>query len=218
MDEELKKSIVKTGTTTLGLVCKDGIILAADKRATFGGLFISHKRIDKLLPITDKVYVTTAGSVADIQLMIKLTKAEIRLKILRTKMEPSIKEIASLFGMLVYENIRKFSPILGITAFLIGGVDNKGFWLFDIGPDGSALERKDFVSTGSGSVVAYGVLEDSYREGLSIDDGVKLAVKSINAAMQRDTPTGSGIDVVVIDKNGARKVIEEEVKQVFIKK
>lgn len=218
MDEELEKSIVKTGTTTLGLVCKDGIVLAADKRATLGGLFISHKRVDKLLPITDKIYVTTAGSVSDIQLLIKLTKAEIRLKKLRTKMEPSVKEITNLFGMLVYENIRKFSTILGITAFLVGGVDDKGFWLYDIGPDGSALEHKDFVSTGSGMVVAYGVLEDSYREGVSIDDGVKLAVKSINAAMQRDTPTGSGIDVVVIDKNGARKVVEEEVKQVFIKK
>ena len=219
MDEELKKSIVKTGTTTIGLVCKDGIVLAADKRATLGnGIFIGHKKIDKILPITNKISVTTAGSVSDIQLIVKLTKAELRLKKMRTKMEPSVKGTSSLFGMLVYENIRKFSPILGVTAFLIGGIDEKGFALFEVSPDGSALEHKDFVSTGSGMVVAYGVLEDAYREGLSIDEGVKLIVKALTAAMQRDTPTGSGLDVVVIDGSGSRKVIEEEVKQVFIKK
>ncbi len=219
MDEELKKSIVKTGTTTIGLVCKDGIVLCADKRATLGqGIFIGHKRVDKILPITDKISVTTAGSVSDIQLLVKLTKAEIRLKKLRTRVEPSVKETASLFGMLVYENIRKFSPILGVTAFLIGGVDDKGFWLYEVSPDGSNLEHKDFVSTGSGMVVAYGVLEDAYKKDMTVDEGVKLAVKALSAAMQRDTPTGSGIDVVVIDKNGSRKVVEEEVKQVLIKK
>ena len=219
MDEELKKSIVKTGTTTIGLVCKDGIVLCADKRATLGqGIFIGHKRVDKILPITDKISVTTAGSVSDIQLLIKLTRAEIRLKKLRTKIEPSVKETASLFGMLVYENIRKFSPILGVTAFLVGGVDDKGFWLYEVSPDGSNLEHRDFVSTGSGMVVAYGVLEDSYKKDMNLDEGVKLAVKALSAAMQRDTPTGSGIDVVVIDKNGTRKVVEEEVKQVLIKK
>jgi len=219
MEDELKKSIVKTGTTTIGLVCKDGIVLAADKRATLGeGIFIGHKSVDKILPITDKISVTTAGSVSDVQLLIKLTRAEIRLKKLRTKMEPSVKETASLFGMLVYENIRKFSPILGVTAFLVGGVDDRGFWLYEVSPDGSNLEHKNFVSTGSGMVVAYGVLEDSYKEDMGIDDGVKLVVKALTAAMQRDTPTGSGIDVVVIDKNGTRKVVEEEVKQVLIKK
>lgn len=219
MEDELKKSIVKTGTTTIGLVCTDGIVLAADKRATLGeGIFIGHKRVDKILPITDKINVTTAGSVSDIQLVVKLTKAELTLKKLRTKIEPSVKETANLFGMLVYENIRKFSPILGITAFLVGGVDDKGFWLFEVSPDGSNLEHKDFVSTGSGMVVAYGVLEDSYKKDINLDEGVILAVKALNAAMQRDTPTGSGIDVFVIDKDGARKVIEEEVKQVLIKK
>ncbi|MCL6500615.1 MAG: proteasome subunit beta [Candidatus Pacearchaeota archaeon] len=219
MEEELKKSILRTGTTTIGIVCKDGVVLAADKRATLGeGIFVGHKRVDKVLPITDKISVTTAGSVSDIQLLVKLTKAELKLKLLRTKMEPSVKETASLFGMLVYENIRKFSPILGVTAFLIGGVDDKGFWLYEVGPDGSALEHKDFVSTGSGMVVAYGLLEDSYKEELSLEEGVKLAVRALSAAMQRDTPTGSGIDVVVIDKKGTRKVVEEEVRSVLVKK
>lgn len=221
MEEELKKNIARTGTTTVGIVCKDGVILAADKRATMGGdgtLLIGHKKFDKILFITDKIAATTAGNVSDIQLIVKLTKAELRLKYIRTKIEPGVKEAANLFGTLTYENIRKFSPIIGISAFLVGGVDNKGFWLFEIVPDGSVMEHKDYVADGSGSVIAYGVLEDAYREGLSIEEGIKLAVRAISAAMQRDTASGSGIDVVVIDKKGARKVVEEEVKSVLVRK
>jgi len=208
--------IVKSGTTTVGLVCKDGIVLAADKRATIGeGRFIAHKAMKKILKITDKIAVTTAGLVSDIQLLVKLTKAELSLKQLRTKAEPTVREAANLFAMLAYQNIRKLSPIIGVTEFLVAGIDNKGFWLFEVSPDGSVSEYKDFVSTGSGMVVAYGVLEDSYKKEMSVEEGIKLAVKALNAAMQRDTPTGSGIDVVVITKEGVKKVLEEEVKQVL---
>ena len=218
-DDELKKSIAKTGTTTVGLVCKDGIILGADKRVTMGeGLFIAHKAFDKILPITDKIAVTTAGVVSDVQLLVKLTKAELKLKFLRTKLEPSVKESASLFAMLAYENIRKFSPIIGVAAFVVGGIDDEGYWLFDVFPDGGVSEHKDYVSTGSGSIVAYGVLEDAFRPDMTVEEGVKLVVKALSAAMQRDTPTGSGLDVIVIDREGVKKVVEEEVKQVLMKK
>lgn len=222
MDEEIKGKIRKTGTTTLGLVFKDGIVLAADKRMTLGGgggaLFVGHKKFNKILPITDKIWVTTAGNVSDCQFIVKLTKAELRLKKLRTKIEPGVKPTANLFGMLTYDNIRKFSPIIGISAFIVGGIDDEGFWLFEVSPDGSVVEHKDYVSDGSGMVVAYGVLEDSYIEGMTQDECVKLAVRCVNAAMQRDTGSGEGIDVVLIDKKGARKILAEEVKHVLVKK
>lgn len=219
MTDELKKSIARTGTTTIGMVCKDGIILAADKRVTLGeGIFIAHKHFDKILPVTDKIAVTTAGVVSDVQLLVKLTRAELKIRELRTKVEPTVKETANLFATMTYENIRKFSPIVGVAAFLVGGVDYRGFWLYDISPDGGIAKHNDFVSTGSGMVVAYGVLEDSYRSDMTTDEAVELAVRALSAAMQRDTPTGSGIDVIVIDKNGVRKVVEGEVKQVFTRK
>jgi len=220
MEEELKRNVARTGTTTLGIICKDAVILAADKRVTMGegALFISHKKFDKILPITDNISVTTAGNVSDVQFIVKLTKAELRLKQIRTKVEPGVKETANLFGMLTYENIRKFSTIIGISAFLVGGVDKKGFWLYEVVPDGSVVEHKNYVSCGSGSVVAYGVFEDAYKDNMSVDEAVKLAVRAVSASMQRDTASGSGIDVVVIDKNGVRKVVEDEVKQVLIKK
>ncbi len=222
MEEEVKKNLKKTGTTTMGLVFKDGVVLAADKRVTLGGdggaLFIAHKKFDKIVPITDKIWVTTAGNVSDCQFVVKMTKAELRLKQLRTKAEPTVKETANLFGMLTYENIRKFSPIIGISAFLVGGVDDNGCWLYEVSPDGTVIEFKDYVCDGSGSIVAYGVLEDSYKEGMSQDDTVKLALRAVNAAMQRDTGSGEGIDVVLIDKKGARKILTEEVKHVLVKK
>jgi len=220
MEDEIKKNVKKTGTTTMGLVIKDGIILAADKRVTLGGegvLFVGHKKFDKILPITDKIWVTTAGNVSDCQFVVKLTKAELKLKQLRTKSEPSVKEAANLFGMLTYENIRKFSPIIGISAFLVGGTDKDGFWLYEVSPDGSVVQHKDYVCDGSGMVVAYGVLEDSYKEDMPAEEAIKLAVRAVNAAMQRDTGSGEGIDVVLIDKKGARKVLTEEVKHILVK-
>lgn len=218
--EKIEKNIVRSGTTTLGLVCKDGIVLAADKRATTGeyASIIAHKRVDKIFLITDKIAVTTAGNVSDIQLLLKLTRAELKLKQLRTKIEPGVRETASLFAMLTYENIRKISPLIGISAFLVGGIDKKGFWLFEVVPDGSLMEHKDYVSNGSGSIVAYGLLEDAYKEDMTVEEGIKLAIRAISAAMERDTPSGSGIDVVTITKEGAKKVLTEEVKQILVKK
>lgn len=221
MDEEIKDKVRKTGTTTLGLVFKEGIILAADKRMTLGGggaLFVGHKKFDKVIPITENIWVTTAGNVSDCQFIVKLTKAEIRLRKLRTKIEAGVKSTANLFGMLTYENIRKFSPIIGISAFLVGGVDNEGFWLFEVSPDGSVVEHKDYVCDGSGMVVAYGVLEDSFKENMAKDEAIRMAARAVNAAMQRDTGSGEGIDVVLIDKKGARKVLAEEVKHVLVKR
>ncbi len=215
--KELRGKLVKTGTTTIGIVCKDGVVLAADRRAT-ADYFIAHKNVSKIVPVTDNIAVTTAGLVSDIQLISKLTKAELKLKQIRTKIQPTVREAANLFATILYHNIRKFSPILGIAAFIVGGVDTKGFWLYDTSPDGAALEYKDYVSTGSGSILAYGVLEIQYTPDMTIKEGVKLAVKAVNTAMQRDIASGSGIDVVTITKEGIKKVFEEEVKQsVYVK-
>ena len=220
MNAEVDKKILKKGTTTIGIACKDAIILATDKRMTYGGgggpLFVGHKKADKVYLINDRMAVTTAGNVSDIQYTLKLARSELKIKKLRTKKEPTVKEVANLYGMIAYEGIRRYSPIIAIMGFLVGGVDEKGYWLFQVDPDGSVVEHKNYVADGSGMIVAYGVLEDSWKENLSIEEGIKLAVRTVNASMQRDTGSGEGIDVVVIDKNGAKKVMEEEVKHVLV--
>ena len=201
--------IMKTGTTTLAIKCKDGIVLAADKRATAGN-FIANKRVDKIFEVAKNMALTTAGSVSDIQLLTKLIKAELRLKLIRTGRKPNVKEAANLLSGMVYQNVRQFTTIPGISQFVFAGYDNSGFYLYDIYPDGSLTEEDDFVSSGSGSVIAYGVLETQYKKDMSVDEGVKLALKSINAALQRDSASGNGIDVVVIDQKGVHKILTKE--------
>lgn len=210
MDEDFK-NITKKGTTTIGIVCKEGIVLAADKRVTLGGQIVSNKKVDKVVKITDNMAVTTAGSVSDIQLVVKLIKAELNLKRIRTNRESTIKESVNLLGSIVYQNIRKFSPILAVTGFLVGGKDNAGLYLYNVGPDGSIMIEDDYSSVGSGMEFAYGVLDTLYKSGISIQDGIKLGIKAVNAAMQRDTATGEGIDVVTITKEGVKKVLTKKV-------
>lgn len=202
---------LKTGTTTIGLVCKDGLVLAADKRATSGYL-ISWKKFDKIISITDNVAVTVAGTVSDVQLLVKYLKAELKLKSIRTGRESSVREAANLLANFVYNNIRKFSLIPGISHFIVGGKDTAGFHLYDLSPDGSIVEVDDYISSGSGSVMAFGVLETLYKKGLSVDESVKLAAKGINAAVQRDIASGNGIDIVTITKDGIKKVFSKELE------
>ena len=203
---------VKKGTTTVGLVCKDGVVLAADKRATFAGRIIADKNVDKIVQISDNMAITTAGTVSDVQLITKLIKAELTLLKIRSGREVSVKTTANLLGAIVYQNIRKFSPIPGITGFLLGGKDSSGFYLYELGPDGSVLEHKNYATDGSGMDMAWGVLDTLYKDGLTIQDGIKLGVKAVNAAIQRDAATGEAIDVFTITKDGVKKAFTKRLE------
>ncbi len=200
-------NVLKTGTTTVGIVCKDCIILGADKRAT-AGHFIASKDVEKVVKINDYMAVTTAGTVSDIQLMVKLIKAELKIKEIRSNFKPSVKEGANLLAGMVYANIRKMSMIPGISHFLVGGFDKAGH-LYDLYPDGSISDIKDFVASGSGSMMSYGVLESSYKPGLSKEEGINLVVKAINASIQRDSASGEGVDVMVINKDGVTLALQK---------
>tara|TARA_Y100000310_G_C20698091_1_gene827164 strand:- start:4127 stop:4768 length:642 start_codon:yes stop_codon:yes gene_type:complete len=206
-----QKNILKTGTTTVGIVCKDGIVLAADKRATAGHL-IASKRAKKVEEITDNIAVTMAGTVSDAQLLIRLVQAESRLKSMRTGQEPFVKETANLMARMVYNNIRKMSMIPGIAHFLMGGKDRDGLFVYEIFADGSIQKIDDFISSGSGSVMAYGVLESQYTKDITVENGIKMAVTCINAAIQRDSASGNGIDVVTITADGMKRVIDHDLK------
>ena len=205
----MEQDIMKTGTTTMGLVCKDGIVLAADRRAT-AGHFIAAKKIEKVLKITDNIAVTIAGTVSDIQLLIKIIRAELKLKHIRTGKVNTVKEAVNLLSGIVYNNIRKFSIIPGVSHFIVAGKDISGFHLYDLSPDGSITEEKEFVSSGSGSVMVYGLLETVYKKDITIKEGIALAVKGVNAALQRDSASGNGIVVYAITDTGVQKVMEKE--------
>lgn len=204
-----ESNVMKTGTTTLGLICKEGIILAADKRATAGYL-IAQKDTPKIVKVTDNIAVTMAGSASDGQMLIRFLQSELRLNKIRTKRDVTVKEAANLMARMVYNNVRTPSMLPGISHFLMGGKDQIGFYLYDIFADGTISDVKDFISSGSGSVMVYGVLETIFKKDMSIDEGKKLAIKCVNAAVQRDIASGNGIDVFTITKQGAKKVFAKE--------
>ena len=196
------ENVKKTGTTTIGIVCKDGIVMAADKRVTAGN-HIANSKYQKIAVVADNVAITTAGLVSDAQLLTKVIKAEIKLKEVQTGRKISVKEAVNTLSGLSYQNIRMTG---GIVGFLVGGSDNTGYTLWDVGVDGSILQNEEYVSDGSGSVFALGVLENDYRKDMSVEEGAKLAVKALNVAQKRDNASGSGFDVVTITKDGIKKI------------
>ena len=129
----------------------------------------------------------------------------------RRERKASIKESANLLGTMIYNNIRRFSAIPAITGFLLAGRDENGVYLYELYVDGSVTLFDDYAADGSGFMFAIGVLENSYKKGIGINEGIKLAVQAINAAIQRDAATGNGIDVVAITKDGVKKVYEKEI-------
>lgn len=200
---------LKTGTTTVGIITNEGVVLAADMRATAGN-FIVNKDVDKIHQIADYMAVTMAGGVSDAQLLVKLIKAELNLKKLRTNRNPTVKEAANLLSSMVYKSIRQMVP--GISHFLLGGKDNDGFHIYDIYPDGSITKVDDYVSSGSGSVFAYGVLETLYKPELTLEEAKELVAKSVNAALQRDSASGGGINIFTVTSEGVRRDVHKVVK------
>ena len=201
------------GTTTVGIVCKDGIVLAADKRSS-AGYRIVDKKADKLHRIADNMAVAMAGLVSDAQLIVKLSRSELMLKKIRSDAtEVTVKEGANLIANILYSNIRRPSMIPGIVGFLLAGKDNAvGFSLYDLGIDGSISLHDDYVSDGSGSDLALGVFEAMYKKGITVNEGASLALKAISAAISRDMPTGNGIDIITITDKGVSEVITKPVE------
>lgn len=215
MDAELKKHVHKTGTTTVGIVCSDGIVLAGDRKVTLGSgdtvVYVATKEEDKVIPVTDNIIVSTAGNFSDLQRIIKLIKSELKLKELKSKQKTSIKEAANLFTNIVYQSIRQMSTIISITHFLLAGYDKEGFYLYEIGADGTLSKVEKYQSTGSGMIQADPILDLEYKKDITTEEGIKLVRKCINASRQRDIGSGKGIDVFVVKENKIKKVLSQEV-------
>ena len=196
---------LKTGTTTIGIVCSDGIILAADKRMTAGN-FIADRETEKVVPIVDDIAVTTAGTVSEIQRLIKLLRAELKLLEVRTTRKVTVKEAANLLTTMNYYGIRQMGE-WALAAFLVAGKDINGFSLYDVSPDGVIKKQEKYTADGSGMVFALPIIESKWKKEINIQEGIKLAAEAINAAQLRDNASGSGFDVWTITQDGLKKVL-----------
>jgi len=197
------------GTTTIGVVCEDGVILASDSRVTMG-FYVAHKQGKKVYQIDEHLAMTIAGSVADAQKAVDILTLNARLYRINLGRPLPISSAARLLSNLLFS--ARYVPLL--AQVLVGGVDDTGPHVFSIDPFGSLTEEK-VVSTGSGSPVAYGILEDKFREGAPVKEMLPVIVKAVNAAMKRDAASGDNFNVAVIDSKGYRELGEKEKKQLL---
>lgn len=196
------------GTTTVGIVCTDGVVLATEQRATMGH-FIASKTAKKIYQIDDLVGMTTAGSVGDAQQIVRIISVESKLFKMRRQESVTIKGITTLLSNML--SGQRYYPLM--VQLLIGGVDKNGPAIYSLDALGGNIEETRAVSTGSGSPMAYGVLEDRYTEDMNVVEGVDLAIRALHNAMKRDSASGESIDVVVITKDKYERLNQEEVKK-----
>ena len=192
------------GTTTVGLVCSDGVVLATDTRVTAGG-FIAHRRGKKLFRIDDNIAVTTSGGVADLQYVIDTLKYYTNLYRIERGRQMPVRAATQVVSNVLFSS--RLYPL--IADILVGGVDTKGGSIFSVDFFGSMNQEK-VVATGSGSPVAYGVLESEFKEGMTAAKSYPIAAKAIIAATSRNVFTGDHFDIAVLDKAGFREIPEQE--------
>jgi len=217
MDEDLKKNILRTGTSLVGIVCKDGVVMAGDRKTTAGESTVMSKNTQKVVLLNDFIVVSGTGVSSDIEMLRKLIKAEIRLKELRDKKRPTVKEVANLVAMITYRNIRQPSVIMFLAGIMLSGINEDGsIELYSIEPAGSARKVEDFdANFSSGMPYILGLLERQYKPGMSIQDGVNLAIEAIKSSSERDTASGFGIDVITITKDGIKQVSKQKAEAVY---
>jgi len=201
-----KETEILKGTTTAGVVCRDGVILGTDTRATMGN-YVASKHAKKVYKITDNLAMTIAGGVAVAQRVVEILRINSRLYELEKNRTIPVKSAARLVSNLLFSNREVGNP-LPMQA-LVGGFDDSGPHVFNLDPYGSLTEEK-MVSTGSGSPIAYGVLESQYKEDMTVDEMLPIVVKAVDSAMKRDVASGDSFDIAVIDASGFRELSPEE--------
>jgi proteasome beta subunit len=191
------------GATTIGVVCADGVILASEKRVTYGYLVVS-KGVKKVFKISDQIGAACAGLVGDMQILTREVEAQASLFSMDVGRRISVRSAAKLMSVILFN--RRYAPL--ITQTIVGGLDEEGPSLYVLDVLGSLIPDK-YAVVGSGTEIAMGVLEEGYKEELSIEEAKALVTRAIKSAISRDAMSGDGIDFLIITKEG---IAEEAIK------
>ena len=191
------------GATTVGVVCADGVILASEKRVTYGN-FVMSRGGKKVFKITDQIGAACAGLVGDMQILTKEVEAQANLFSMEVGRPISVRAASKLMSNILFN--RRYAPL--ITQTIVGGLDEEGPSLYVLDVLGSLIPDK-YTVVGSGTEIAMGVLEEGYTEDLSVEEAKALVIRAVKSAISRDAMSGDGIDFLIITKNG---VAEESVK------
>jgi len=187
------------GATAIGLTYQEGIVLAAEKRISYGN-FVVNKNTKKIFSITDQVASACAGMVADMQVLTRQVGALAKIRKLETRREMATNSVAKLMSVIMFE--RRYFPLL--TQVIVGGVHDVPE-IYTLDPLGSLLPD-NYAAVGTGAELALGLIDSEYKKSMSEDASKKLAIKAIKSSIQRDSASGDGIDILTITKKG----IEEE--------
>lgn len=196
-------NVVKTGTTTIGLKIKDGVVLATDQRATMGNL-IANSHVQKVYPLSDNIGMTISGLVGDAQLMVRFMSSQISLYEMQKGAKISVQTAATLMGSVIRQGFY-LGPILA-------GVDRTGGHVFSVDGAGGVIED-DYTSSGSGSITAYGALETLYKPDMTEAEAIDVAISGLNAARRRDNYTGDGMLILVFDSKGYHWIDQGKIKK-----
>ena len=203
MYEDQSSRLYLPGATTIGIVCKDGVILASEKRVSYGTLVLSRAG-KKVFKITPNIGAAFAGLVSDMQILVREVGAYANLFRLEVGRSISVRAVAKLMSNLLFR--RRLFPL--ITQTVVGGVDEDGPSLYVLDLLGSNIPD-NYTAVGSGAEIAIGVLEESYKQDMTVEEGKELAVRAIKSAISRDAMSGDGIDLLIITKDGVK---EESIK------
>jgi len=191
------------GATTVGVVFKGGVLLAAEKRVTYG-YFIMSKGGKKVFKVTDHIGVACAGLVGDMQILAKEMEAQANLFSMDTGRPISVRSASKLMANVLFN--RRYAPLF--TQTIIAGLDEEGPGLFVLDVLGSLIPDK-YAVVGSGTEIAIGVIEEAYKETMSAEEAKELVTRAIKSAVSRDSMSGDGIDFLIVTKDGVK---EESVK------
>jgi proteasome beta subunit len=221
LKENLDKYVLKTGTLTVGIVCKDGIILSADNRQTYASgnavVYIAGTA-EKVQKINDRILATTAGTASDSKRTLKIISAQIKLKELKEKKKITIKEAASLISNILFQNIRTPSMIPSIAHFLMAGYDeNNELSLYEVSPDGYLQKIETYQATGA-PFETLGILDVEYTKTITLQEGIKLARKVFESTKGRQPGVGDGFDIYTIKPGKIEKVFSRKVKTELVEK
>jgi len=187
------------GATTIGIVCTDGVILASEKRVSYGGLVISRKG-KKVFKITDRIGAACAGLISGMQSLVREAAVKANLFRLDVGRPISVTSATKLVSNLLFN--QRQNPLS--TQTIVGGIDEKGTSLYVLDVSGSVIPDK-YVAVGSGAGIAIGILEEEYKENITTEEARELVVRAIKSAVSRDIMSGDGIDFLIITKDGVQE-------------
>jgi proteasome beta subunit len=191
------------GATTVGVVCQDGVILASEKRVSYG-YFIASKGGKKVFKITDRIGAACAGLVSDMQVLARDVEANANLFSMDVGRKISVRAASKLMSNILFN--RRMMPL--ITQTIVGGLDDEGPSLYVLDVLGSVLPD-DYAVVGSGTEIAMAVIEESYNKKMKVNEAKDLVTRAMKSAISRDTMSGDGIDFLIITKDG---MTEESIK------